>query len=100
MSRRLGSKDARPRYVSGDRLNKKALRASVVLLDFIDTSLENNQFNKLVDYDAVGRVYEQLSQLSKMKPWKNSIKFDVLIWSALVTLVAIAHFLNGEKPKQ
>lgn len=65
--RRTGSKNTRPAYMSIQKLNAKALNTKEVIDDFIEKSLRNQNFNKLVDYNKLHEMADHLKELSTIK---------------------------------
>lgn len=53
----------RKTYYSSDRLRKKSSKLNDDVLDFIQKSLTNGHFNKLIDYTLLNKVCDHLSQL-------------------------------------
>lgn len=62
-----GAKNKRPAYMSDQTLNKKAAKTKAVSDDFIEKSLRNNYFNKLVDYNKLYEISDHLNELSTIK---------------------------------
>lgn len=63
MSRTIGSKNARPTFMSKVRIKKKAVHAIFAVNDLVDASLLNHEVKPLVDYDALHKALENLNFL-------------------------------------
>lgn len=66
--RTKGAKSKHGNYVSIQSLNKKAFKTMTLLNDFIEKSLRNGYFNKVVDYDLLNKASDCLKELSTIDP--------------------------------
>jgi hypothetical protein len=64
MSRNKGSKNLNKTFYSEERLKKKSLLLSDQIDKYIDAALTNHYFNKIVDFDSLHKVKDDLKILS------------------------------------
>jgi len=67
MSRRQGSKNAHGYHYSKDRMKKKCEKLANDIDKFIDVAYNNYTFNKLVDFNKLHQVKDDLLELVRLK---------------------------------